>query len=149
MTSQRDRQLRQLQDTLGYRWNDWQLLAQALRHPSCPVDRILSNQRMEFIGDSVIDLAVGVELMRRWPDRNEGFLTDHRTALVNEEALAIRGRALNLHRIVQIQLRGAHLRLLDSTAAQCMEAIVGSAFIDSGWDFDVAMTVVRNAGVIR
>jgi ribonuclease-3 len=150
MTSDgRARGLRRLQRDLDYSWADMGLLAQALRHPSYTLGaRLGSNQRLEFIGDSVIDLAVGIELMRRHPSENEGFLATMRATLVNDAALAIRGRALMLHRLVQVQFRGQQLRLLDSTAAQCMEAVVGSAFIDSGCDFSVALRVVRKAGVI-
>lgn len=145
----RSKALRTLQKTLEYRWVDKQLLAQALRHPSYTRgDRVASNQRLEFIGDSVIDLVVGVELMRLHPEESEGFLAEARAALVNEEALAVRGRALGLHRLVQIQSRGSQLRELDSTAAQCVESVIASAFVDSGCDFNVACRVVRNAGVI-
>lgn len=144
----RARDLRRLQGLLDYRWGERKLLAQALRHPSYTLgNRIESNQRLEFIGDSVIDLVVGVELMRRYPSENEGFLAKARTSLVNGAALADRGRALGLHRLIQIG-HPPGLRQLDSTAADCMEAVVGSAFIDSGRDFGVAIRVVRNAGVI-
>jgi ribonuclease-3 len=148
-TDDRTGALRRLQKALDYRWSDRKLLQQALRHPSYTGgNRIESNQRLEFIGDSVIDLVVGMELMRLHPLENEGFLATTRASLVNEVALASKGRALELHRLVQVQSKGPQLRQLDSTSAQCMEAVVGSAFIDSGCDFGVALRVVRNAGVI-
>ena len=140
--------IRKLQRVLEYRWRRRDLLEQALRHPSCVLNRIESNQRLEFIGDSVIDLVVGIHLMRAHPDESEGFLAQAREALVNEEALATRGRALDLHELVWVQTRGGHLRSLDSTAAECMEAVVGSAFIDSGHDYDVAARVIANAGIL-
>lgn len=142
-------ELRRLQRALDYRWRNGELLDKALRHPSFTKgDRTASNQRMEFIGDSVIDLVVGLILMERFPEKNEGFLSEVRASLVNEEALAVRGRALGLHDLVQVQSRAPQLRQLDSTAAQCVEAVIGSAFIDSGYDLWVAFRVVRNAGVI-
>lgn len=133
---------------LDYRWRDVGLLSKALRHPSFTGNRTMSNQRLEFIGDSVLDLVVGLHLMKTFPDQNEGFLAETRSSLVNEEALANRGRALGLHELVQVQTKGARLRQLDSTAAQCVEAVIGAAFIDSSFDFMVALRVVRNAGVL-
>lgn len=150
----REEALEGLQTRLKYRWRRRALLEKALRHQSTtPTDRTASNQRLEFIGDSVIDLVVGVALLERFPDRSEGFLAIERARLVNQTALAHLGRSLGLHLLALVDRRSPihlqrDLRQADSTASECLEAVVGAAFIDSGLRFDVAVEVVRAAGIL-
>src|SRR6185295_8456381 len=92
-----------LQTRLGYAFRDEALLSLALTHPSVAHEqgaRVLHNQRLEFLGDAVLQLALTRELYEKFPDFDEGPLTKARAKLVNRRALAVHGRALGL---------GAHL----------------------------------------
>src|SRR3989475_10003404 len=84
----------------GYRFTDPVLLENALTHSSYlhehPEENAHDFERLEFLGDAVVDLVVGEELYRRFPDATEGALTALRAALVSSAALAEAGRLLGL-----------------------------------------------------
>lgn len=103
---------------------------------------------MEFLGDSVLDMIVGMYLMNLHPDQEEGFLSTTRANLVSQRALAMRGRNLGIDALVEIELNSDYLRAQESTVADCLEAIIGSAFLDSECDLKVALHVIKNAGVL-
>src|SRR5688572_31444436 len=94
-----------LQARLGYTFRDEALLVLALTHPSVAHEQgipVAHNQRLEFLGDAVLQLALTRELFEKFPDDDEGPLTKARAKLVNRRALGEHGRALGL---------GAHLVL--------------------------------------
>jgi ribonuclease-3 len=144
-----------LQTRLGYAFHDEALLHLALTHPSVAHEqgaRVLHNQRLEFLGDAVLQLALTRELYEKFPAFDEGPLTKARAKLVNRRALAVHGRALGLgaHLIVS---RGEELhggRERPSTLADAYEALVGAIFLDGG--FDVAREFILrefHAGVAQ
>ena len=128
-----------LQTRLGYSFRDEALLRLALTHPSLAHEqgtRVEHNQRLEFLGDAVLQLALTCELYERYPAFQEGPLTKARAKLVNRRALAIHGRALGLgeHLIVS---RGEELhggRERPSALADAYEALVGAIFLDGGFE---------------
>src|SRR5689334_6030278 len=86
-------------DRIGYQFKDRKLLAQAFVHPSCLVNApkgTQSYQRLEFVGDAVIELLASEELYARFPDAQEGTLTNYRSQLVNNRRLAEAARRLRL-----------------------------------------------------
>ena len=92
-------QLDRLMSNLGYTFNAPQLLVQALTHRSFANEhssRVKHNERLEFLGDAVLDLAVGCQLMEMLPGAREGQLTKLRSSIVNEEGLARCARRLDL-----------------------------------------------------
>ena len=92
-------QLREFEKTLGYRFTDLRLLQKALIHASYAFEQAQvgeNNETLEFLGDAVLDLAVGVILYRRYPKMREGELTKLRSALVNESHLAQMAREIDL-----------------------------------------------------
>ena len=126
---------------IGYRFNDPQLLLRALTHRSFSATH---NERLEFLGDSVVNCAVALELYRKFPDLAEGELSRLRASLVSQPSLAA---------IAVEQRLGDHLRLGEgevksggarrpSMLADAVEAVIGAAFLDGG--FDAAQTVVRS-----
>ena len=131
--------LRSLQDLLGYSFRDEQLLILALTHPSVAHEQggaIEHNQRLEFLGDAVLQLVLTSELYEGFPGFGEGPLTKARAQMVNRRALAERSRRLGL---------GAHLRLSRgeevnggrhraSALADAFEAVLGAIFLDGGLD---------------
>ncbi len=138
--------LRELQDKLGYRFRDVSLLQVALVHSSFAFERLDNgrhNETQEFLGDAVLDLAVGYILFVRFPEMREGKLTRIRSALVNEAGLARMARDLDLGRYLLLG-RGEDAsrgREKSSILSCAYEAVVGALFLDGG--YDAALDFVR------
>jgi len=119
-------------DTLDhYVFNNSALLTQALTHRSASS---LHNQRLEFLGDSVLNLLIAQMLYQRWPQADEGALTRARSAMVCESALAAIARQLNLgQRLIlgagEIKSGGQYR---DSILADALEAVIAAIYLDSG-----------------
>ncbi len=120
-----------LEERLGYRFRDRDLLARALTHRSAGSP---NNERLEFLGDAVLGFLVAERLYQAFPHAREGALTRLRAAVVKGDSLAVRGRELGL---------GPHLRLgsgelksggrdRDSILADGVEALIGAAYLDGG-----------------
>jgi ribonuclease-3 len=131
--------LEALQDRLGYRFLNEALLEQALTHKSFSNERSGStradNERLEFLGDAVLDLALTAELMQRFPEEAEGVLSKKRASLVNEDHLAKLALGLAVEKHLKLgkgELKTGGLqkpRLL----ASALEAILGAVFLDGGF----------------
>ena len=92
-------ELAALQQRLGYTFRDESLLRLALTHPSIAHEQnnpTPHNQRLEFLGDSVLGVVLTRELYKKFPDADEGVLTKSRAKLVNSQSLSEHGRALGL-----------------------------------------------------
>jgi ribonuclease-3 len=128
-----------LQTQLGYNFRDESLLRLALTHPSVAHEQgtpVEHNQRLEFLGDAVLQLVLTHALYEKFPDFNEGPLTKARAKLVNRRTLAVHGRALGIgeHLILS---RGEELhggRERPSALADTFEAVVGAVLLDGGFD---------------
>ncbi|PJK10633.1 ribonuclease III [Lysobacteraceae bacterium NML95-0200] len=107
------------------------LLEQALRHRSAGQPH---NERLEFLGDAVVNLLAAEALYAAWPKADEGALTRARTELVRESALAEIARALDLGSYLSLgpgeMKSGGHRR--DSILADALEALVGAVYLDAG-----------------
>lgn len=117
----------------GLRLNDAALLAQALSHRSVGKR---NNERLEFLGDSVLGFVVSDEVYRRFPDADEGQLSRLRVSLVNGKALAEVARELQVGEMLILgsgELHGGGRRR-DSILADTFEALLGAVFIDLGFE---------------
>lgn len=129
----------ELQSKLGYTFRDLELLKLALTHPSVAHEQgasMQTNQRLEFLGDAVLQLVLTRELYDKFPGFDEGPLTKARAKLVNRRTLAEHGRALNLGANL-ILSRGEEThggRERPSALADAYEAVVGAVFMDGGFD---------------
>lgn len=117
---------------------DSQLLERALTHRSYAYENggLPTNERLEFLGDSVLGLVVTDALFHRHPELSEGQLAKLRAAVVNMRALADVGRALDLGRYVRLG-RGEEAtggRDKSSILADTVEALIGAVYLDSGLD---------------
>ncbi|MGI9345856.1 MAG: ribonuclease III family protein [Gammaproteobacteria bacterium] len=93
-------------------------------------------QRLEFLGDAILDAVVAEELYHRWPEASEAILTQMRTALVSKEALASTGRILDLDTdLLQDPDQYGELAISDRSLAVCLEAIIGAMFVDQGYAY--------------
>lgn len=120
-----------LQDRLGYAFNDPGLLAQALTHRSCGAH---NNERLEFLGDAILNFVVAELLYRGEPDAHEGRLTRLRAHLVRRETLAAVAGELNVGEALRLgpgELKSGG-RGRDSILADAFEAIVGAIYLDAG-----------------
>ena len=127
-----DGQLSALQARLQHRFSDPQLLVRALTHRSFGADH---NERLEFLGDSVLNLAVSALLYERLQSLPEGDLTKIRATLVKQEPLhqiALRLGLSDLIRVGEGELRAGG-RQRPSILADAMEAVIGAVFLDAGY----------------
>ncbi len=130
-------------DRLGHTFRRPELLAQALTHRSFGAAH---NERLEFIGDAVLDCAVAAVLFERFPDIPEGGLTRVRATLVDRHTLARLARELGI--IDEMRLGEAMLKdggERPSIIANALEAVFGAVFVDAG--FDAARGVVERVYV--
>jgi ribonuclease-3 len=125
---------------IGHVFGDPDLLVRALTHRSFAAAH---NERLEFLGDSVLNCAVALELYRKFPGLTEGELSRLRASLVSQPSLAAVARAHDIG--VHLKLGEGELRSggaqRPSILADALEAVVGAAFLDGG--FDAARSVVR------
>lgn len=129
-----------LQHRLGYRFTDPGLLVQALTHRSFGP---LNNERLEFLGDSVLDCVMSIALFARFPLMREGDLSRLRASLVCQDALARVAGEFDLGACLRLgegELRSGGSRR-PSILADAIEAIIAAVFLDAG--FDAARTVIE------
>ena len=139
--------IKDLETAIGYRFKNIQLLQNALTHSSYANERwhnsLLSNERLEFLGDSVLGVLVAEYLYHNFPNRPEGELTRMRADMVCEQTLADAANRIGL---------GAHLllghgeeqgggRKRNSILADAMESVIAACFLDGG--MEAALKVVQ------
>jgi len=149
-----------LQTRLDYRFENPALLEEALTHSSAGegARKIVHNERLEFLGDRLLNLLVAEQLMRRYPAASEGDLAKRLNALVNREACAAVGREVGVGPALRLPggetRRGA--RDQDTLLADAIEALLAAIYLDSSLDrlrqvFDViwkpAFDLVDQVGV--
>ena len=128
-----------LQQKIGYTFRDVELLRLALTHPSVAHESpgfAPHNQRLEFLGDSVLGLVLTQELYQKFPTLGEGPLTKARAQMVNRRSLAAEAHRLSLGEYLLVS-RGEEVsggRDRPSALADCYEAVLGAIFLDSGFD---------------
>jgi ribonuclease-3 len=139
-----------LEATIGYSFRQPQLLAEALTHPSyaCETKRgHPDNQRLEHLGDAVIQLALTEELFRRLPSEGEGGLTKLRSRLVSREALCQFANHIGLggHLLLGKGEQANGGRARPSNLADAMEALAGAIYLDGGLE-EARAFLFRNFG---
>lgn len=138
--SKPDKDIARFQDILGLRFRDADLLTQALTHSSyvneyAGEDNSLGdNERLEFLGDSVLDIVVADMLYQEYPDESEGELTRLRAALVRTESLARIGSRFRLGEFLRLghgeNIMGGRRRI--TILCRAFEAVIGAMYLDSG-----------------
>lgn len=136
--------IHELEEKIGYKFKNIKFLKLALTRRSYCVEHHQEeyNQRLEFLGDSVLGLAIAEELYKRFPDVSEGELTRIKAAVVCEKSLAIVANSLEISKYLSIG-RGEltlGIQKLDSTTSDTLEAVFGAVFLDS--DFETAKGII-------
>ena len=126
--------LRALQIKLGYTFGDEALLDEALTHSSYANENGTQyNERLEFLGDAVLELVTSNRLYRAFPDYDEGKLTRLRAQLVCKESLSRWAKELQLRALIRVGKSLIKSGPTESVAADCVEAVFGAIFLDGGF----------------
>ncbi len=139
--------IKDLENAIGYRFRNITLLQNALTHSSYANERwhdsLMSNERLEFLGDSILGMVVAEHLYRDFPDRPEGELTRMRADMVCEQSLAAVANKLGLgsHLMLGHGEEAGGGRARPSILADAVESVIAAAFLDGGME--------AAAGIIR
>jgi ribonuclease-3 len=139
MDKEREKALKALQKKIDYRFKSFDLLDQGLRHKSFVHEELEAggqdNERLEFLGDAVLDLVISHLIMERHPDYPEGYLSRLRAAVVNQARLAEIARELTLGEYLLLgkgeEMTGG--REKTSILAASLEALLAVVFLDGGY----------------
>jgi len=132
---------------LNYSFKNQELLSQAFRHPSYVYEKddpgVSDNQRLEFLGDAVINLAISHLLMESFPEMKEGDLSKHRASLVSESGLHFIARELELgdYLLLGKGEERTNGRKKPSILTDALEALIGAIYLDGG--FTDALRVIE------
>lgn len=136
-----ERSLRTLEKSIGYRFRNLTLLRRAVTHPSIAEEHrgCDDNQRLEFLGDSILGALLAEKLYHLYPDDDEGILTRGRSVLARGEYLAPLAESLGIHKAMRMSRSELRTKgnLRPSTLEDAIEAVVGAVYLDGG------MTVTR------
>jgi ribonuclease-3 len=127
--------LRQIEQIIGYNFSDKNLLVKAFTHSSAVDDRLMSNERLEFLGDSVLALVVCQALFDNFTNYLEGDLTKIKSKLVSRETCAQISGQLGLQKYLKVGKGMVSNRALSgSLAAGVLETIIAAIYIDGGFE---------------
>ena len=132
-----NKELTKLQKRIGYTFKQGTLLELAVTHPSVlneNPDITESNQRLEFLGDAVLQLIISEEIYRLYPQEREGALTLNRKKLVEGLFTAKLGHELGLESCLRVQTDASELASSNSALEDAFEALVAALYLDSGYN---------------
>ena len=125
----------ELEQGIGYKFNNIDILANALRHRSwCAENDGNSNERLEFLGDAVLGLLVAKNVFENYPDKPEGDLAKIRSGVVSSQALSEVAQEIDLGNALALGVgeESAKGRKKESILADSFEALLGAVFLDGG-----------------
>ncbi|MHC4638481.1 MAG: ribonuclease III [Planctomycetota bacterium] len=127
--------LHQIEQITGYKFKDQDLLSLALTHSSGVTNRTHSNERLEFLGDSILSIVICQTLYERFPDYLEGDLTKIKSMLVSRRSCSRAIKEMGLIQYMKVGKGMAENRALTgSLAAGLLEAIIAAVYLDGGFD---------------
>ena len=132
--------LEELQNKIGYKFTDENLLRQAVTHSSFANEKHLKkhsdNERLEFLGDAVLEIVSSEFLYKSYPKKSEGDLNKFRASLVCEPTLALCTREIDLGKYLYLgkgeDLNGGRMR--NSILSDALEAVIGAIYLDGGFE---------------
>ncbi len=134
--------LKNLRNFLGYRPGNLALYEQAFRHNSYvnqhfpDEEGVLSNERLEYLGDAVLDCVVAEILFMTYPNRGEGFLTETRAKIVSRTMLGDLALKMGLNELIQYgRGLGNNQQVIKSLSGNALEALLGAIYLDKGYKF--------------
>ena len=132
--------IKDLEEAIGYKFHNISLLQNAVTHSSYANERyhnsLMSNERLEFLGDSILGMVVAEFLYRNFPHRPEGELTRMRADMVCEKTLAVVANRIHLgnHLMLGHGEEQGGGRTRDSILADAVESVIAASFLDGGMD---------------
>jgi ribonuclease III len=133
--------LRELANMLGFMPRNLELYKQAFRHNSVATyihvtGEKNSNERLEYLGDAILDCVVAEVLFMRYPYKNEGFLTEMRSKIVSRDQLAELGRKMGIAQFIEYDNNlKENPFVLKTITGNAMEAMIGAIYLDKGFNF--------------
>ncbi len=116
----------------GYRPTDVNIFKKALRHKSLSSGDLNSNERLEFLGDAILDAVVAEYLYNKFPGDDEGYLTKLKSKIVNRKTLSEIGEKMGLREVIKYsQSRTINLSAIEGNA---FEALIGAIYLDGGFN---------------
>lgn len=131
--------IKELEKRIGYEFHDMQMLMTAMCHSSYANEhrqrQIHDNERLEFLGDAVLEVSSSDFLFHQYPDMPEGKLTKLRASIVCEPTLALCAREIHLEQYLLLGKGEEHTggRYRDSIISDAMEALIGAIYLDGGF----------------
>ena len=133
-----DKEIEELEERIGYHFKDRSLIRMALTHSSFANEQKMHIQkdyeRLEFLGDSVLEMVSSTYLYNTYSDKKEGEMTKMRASMVCEQALAFCAKDIELAKYIQLgkgeEATGGRHR--DSIISDVMEAVIGAIYLDGG-----------------
>lgn len=121
-----------LEEVLSYSFKNKELIVEALTHKS--YKQSYNNERLEFLGDAVLDLIVGEFLYEKFPDSDEGILSKIRASLVNENGFTLLAKKLNLGEYIYLSIaeENNNGRNKSSLLSNAFEAVIGAIYLEAG-----------------
>lgn len=130
-----DLNLESCQEVIGYCFNNKDLLHQALIHASAADNRVKSNERLEFLGDSILGMAICHELYQRFPHYLEGELTKIKSMVVSRRTCTRIAKKMGLAKFLYVgKGMNSQPKLPSSCTSAALESIIGAIYIDGGND---------------
>jgi ribonuclease III len=102
-----------------------------------------SNERLEFLGDSVLGMVIAEYLFKKFPYKDEGFLTDIRSRIVNRESLNNLAKRIGLNNLVEFESNSRSVISRTSMYGDAMEALIGAIYMDKGFNFSRKFIIKR------
>lgn len=133
--------LESIQTKIGFFFSDENLLKLALTHKS--FDNKSNNERLEFLGDTILNSIISQYLFLKYPEISEGLLSRIRSQLVKSDTLSKKAKFLKLHKAVRLSkgtmnINDSHKK---SIYEGCFEALIGAVYIDGGWNQATLVTI--------
>jgi len=136
-----------LEKRLNYTFENKQLIIEALTHKS--YKKPYNNERLEFLGDAVLDLIVGEYLFFKFPNSDEGILSKIRASLVNESGFTLLARKVNLGEYIFLSMAEENNNGRDkpSLLSNAFEAVIGAIYLEAGLTVvkDIAITLLEES----
>ena len=123
-----------IEKNIGYSFVNSQLLELAFVHKS--YNNKLNNERLEFLGDTILNSIISQYLFLKYPEASEGHLSRIRSMLVQSQSLADKAKSIKLNKAVKLSKGTANLQEdnKQSIYEGCFESLIGAIFLDGGWD---------------
>jgi len=138
-------QYQELEERLSYSFQNEQLIIEALTHKS--YKKPYNNERLEFLGDAVLDLIVGEFLYHKFPDSDEGILSKTRASLVNESGFTLIAKRIHLGKYLYLSAAEENNRGREKSSllSNAFEAIIGAVYIEAGLEVvkDIVIALLK------